>query len=476
MSELKLPSGASVITFPVPPADFDPLSAKDEELRRYGLPPRPVEHPDQIEMWEKAIGRPTHFIRPLFGTSKRRRHGPRLRLAGEAIDTSPNWSGVVAFATAGSHFRSISGQWEVPDAGAASGDGDNFYSSHWVGIDGDGSNDVFQAGTECDAAGPNGTARTVQIWWEWYPEDEVPLTNFPVAVGQTVSVLLTVLSDTSGNIVLRNLSTGAATAFQVSAPGGTILSGNSAEWIVERPEINGVLPKLADYGEVVFDGCVAATDTGVSVGPLQGDLIFMVDAGVTLSEGGITRPVQRPAGVRCLYTGPQPGIDGYDLFSVDDHTIPFDYDSSGKLDHLVFYRAGGGDCYIVAKNADGTFAAVYASGTGIGGYDLRVNTDRAIPFDYDSSGKLDHLVFYRPGGGACYILKKNPDGTFAAVFASGTGIGGYDLRVNTDRAIPFDYDSSGKLDHLIFYRPGDGIAYIIKKNPDGTFSAVYVGS
>ena len=63
----------------------------------------------------------------------------------------------------------------------------------------------------------------------------------------------------------------------------------------------------------------------------------------------------------------------------------------------------------------------------IGGYDLLSATDQAFAFDYDGSGKLDHLVLYRPGAGIIYILK-NSGGQFSPVYASGTGIGGYDLK------------------------------------------------
>jgi len=50
----------------------------------------------------------------------------------------------------------------------------------------------------------------------------------------------------------------------------------------------------------------------------------------------------------------------------------------------------------------GTFSPVYqqsAPGNGIGGYDLQSTADRAFAFDYDGSGKLDHLALYRPGTG-----------------------------------------------------------------------------
>jgi hypothetical protein len=74
----------------------------------------------------------------------------------------------------------------------------------------------------------------------------------------------------------------------------------------------------------------------------------------------------------------------------------------------VFYRPGDGACYIL-KNAGGTFVPVY--GQGGGGTGLAVmtslgdNRDLGFAFDYDGSGKLDPLVFYRPGDGTCWVLR-----------------------------------------------------------------------
>jgi hypothetical protein len=78
---------------------------------------------------------------------------------------------------------------------------------------------------------------------------------------------------------------------------------------------------------------------------------------------------------------------------------------------------------------------------GIGGYDLADSADRAFAFDYNHSGKLDHLVLYRPAQGTIWILR-NSGGQFAPVFAAGSpgnGIGGYDLADSADRAFAFDY-------------------------------------
>jgi carbonic anhydrase len=166
----------------------------------------------------------------------------------------------------------------------------------------------------------------------------------------------------------------------------------------------------------------------------------------------------------------------YDLSSTSDRMIAFDYDSSGKLDHLLIYRPGTGMVSILGKASDG-FPPVYdAKNGGIGGYDLSNPSDRIIAFDYDGSGKMDHLVLYRPGRGAVWILKKDATGTFTPVYRQndpGTGIAGYDLSNPKDGIIAFDYDNSGKMDHLVLYRPGSGAIWIVKKDAGGNFTPVY---
>ncbi len=173
---------------------------------------------------------------------------------------------------------------------------------------------------------------------------------------------------------------------------------------------------------------------------------------------------------------PGSGIGGYDLKSSADQAFAFDYDGSGKLDHLALYRPGTGTIWIL-KNSGGNFTPVYAQGdpgSGIGGYDLKSSADQAFAFDYDGSGKLDHLALYRPGTGTIWILK-NSGGNFTPVYAQGdpgSGIGGYDLKSSADQAFAFDYDGSGKLDHLALYRPGTGTIWILK-NSGGNFTPVY---
>ncbi len=178
------------------------------------------------------------------------------------------------------------------------------------------------------------------------------------------------------------------------------------------------------------------------------------------------------------------GIGGYDVRSTADLAIAFDYNSSGYADHILFYRPGTGVVYILSNSNAGVansvpnFSPVFASGNGIGGYDLRSTADRIIAFDYDGSGKKDHLVCYRPGQGVIYIIG-NTGGLFSPVYtsggANGSGIGGYPLTSAADQIIPFDYDGSGISNYLLLYGPGNSTVSIVK-NTSGTFTPVFASS
>jgi DNA-binding winged helix-turn-helix (wHTH) protein len=144
--------------------------------------------------------------------------------------------------------------------------------------------------------------------------------------------------------------------------------------------------------------------------------------------------------------------------SAGEQAFAFDYGHSGKLDHLVVYRPGDG-AVAIFRNTNGVFEQVYR-GQGLGGYDLKSANDRMLAIDYDGNGRLDHLLLYRPGAGVATILR-NSQGVFTPVF-QGKGLGGYDLMSPSDQALAFDYDGRGKLDHLLLYRPGMGTVGIVQ--------------
>lgn len=164
------------------------------------------------------------------------------------------------------------------------------------------------------------------------------------------------------------------------------------------------------------------------------------------------------------------GFHGYDFWDFNDQALVLDHDGN-NVDDLLFYRPGGGATYLMHSNNDGTFWAQYASGNGIGGFDMWDTRDRAVRLDFDGDNR-DDILMYRRGTGVVYVARSNGDGSYSNVFASGWGIGGYAMNGSNDQVLVFDYDGDNR-DDLFIYRPGWGVASVVRSNGDGTFTGVY---
>jgi hypothetical protein len=257
------------------------LQASDRDLAHYGFPPRPDadSNPKAYARWSKAL------------TASKRRIVPRLEMTNvyhgpmragtqltESTGTSSNWSGVVVFSGATSYntsttFYYVYADYVLPVAGQAFGacTGGWDYSASWVGIDGYGSSDVLQAGLEADAYCSGYAMETnYSAWIEWAPASEMSISNFPVAPGDDLFVDVWHTSATQGYAWFTNLTTNQYVDMGFTAPSGTLLIGNSAEWVVERPSIgsgSGNLATLTNYVADPFWDCYANTESRVSYTP-----------------------------------------------------------------------------------------------------------------------------------------------------------------------------------------------------------------
>ncbi len=171
-----------------------------------------------------------------------------------ADQASGNWSG---YAATGASFSSVLGTWTVPVADCAAGA--TTYSSQWVGIDGDGDGTVEQDGTDSDCSGG---VPTYYAWWEMYGDDTLAANYgdanqllpaaYPVSAGDTITATVTLTSpgwmltiDDAGRWTYQN------GPFYLPTP------QLSAEWVVERPELNGYLTSLTDFGTASFSNASA---------------------------------------------------------------------------------------------------------------------------------------------------------------------------------------------------------------------------
>ncbi len=255
------PKGISQIA--APPAGFNPLTASPAENRKYAIPPAPDAKaaPVAYAHWQRAvsgIGNPQNRVQTTLTQTNifngpAKMMGPSVRSGvanSVATTSSSNWSGD-AVVNANDPFKveAIVGEFTVPTAhqalGACTGGWD--YSSLWPGIDGFNSNDVLQAGVEVDAfCNGSTTSSFYSAWIEWFPFAETRV-SFPVNPGDLVFVEVWNTSSTTGFAFFYNVSTGQTAEYSLTAPSGTTLTGNSVEWIVERPGVNGGLATLTNY-------------------------------------------------------------------------------------------------------------------------------------------------------------------------------------------------------------------------------------
>ncbi|WP_334173083.1 G1 family glutamic endopeptidase, partial [Sinomonas sp.] len=203
--------------------------------------------------------------------------------ASSAAYSSSNWSGYAAQTSAPNYAQA---EWTVP---AVTGNGNQpAYSSIWPGIGGmDSTNELIQDGTEQDAA-TNG--QTSFFWFELYPmENEMEITNLVPNVGDDVATHVHWANGTADFTLCDYTQSTCVTGSQASpAP------GNSAEWIVERPTINGSLPDLANYGQVNITHAYYDVDAAgnVQYTPANGaDSLVMQDStGHTMAYPGGLSP------------------------------------------------------------------------------------------------------------------------------------------------------------------------------------------
>jgi Peptidase A4 family len=282
--------------FEIPPANFNPLTAPNKLLSRYGYPPFEdiKASPNLRRNLGQMFTRKSKFILPSFLQITHKRHGPMKRDERFGPNTSKNWSGVVVLAPAGDTIQWVSGNWTVPNPHAQTNDGISYTSSAWIGIDGGKKNvsyDVVQAGTDQDTQNFNGTATTnIHAWFEWYPELPMLITNFPVSAGDTIHCAIWVTALNMATIFMSNLTNSTAvTPFAVTAPQNISLAGDTAEWIMERPEFGTILGNLPEYGIMFFDSPFALTrNSPGGLYPSDGTSLNMTDDnGNIISESTI---------------------------------------------------------------------------------------------------------------------------------------------------------------------------------------------
>jgi hypothetical protein len=147
---------------------------------------------------------------------------------------------------------SVSASWRVPSVNLSEND---TYSGVWVGIGGYGEETLIQAGTEQECIGGQ---RNYYVWYELLPAYMIRIRTLLVHPGDMITTSISLINENTSTwqIEIRDVTQGRNFRKVVFYNSSRL----SAEWIVERPKVNGTVSTLADFGDVTFTECKATLD------------------------------------------------------------------------------------------------------------------------------------------------------------------------------------------------------------------------
>jgi hypothetical protein len=207
--------------------------------------------------------------------------------AAQATLNDSNWAGYIVASDLQNPQPSVTGinaRWAVPQVQLSQSD---VYAVVWIGIGGFVSFDdtLIQVGT---AQNSIGGVSQYSMWYELLPGASIPIDTIPISPGDQInaSIQLADPNIDEWSIYIEDLTTNNTFQSNVVYPSSQL----SAEWIVERPLVNGNFTTLADVGLVTFTNCqaiIGAQNGNISSFPVIQSIMY---SSVLSSNGaGVTQ-------------------------------------------------------------------------------------------------------------------------------------------------------------------------------------------
>jgi hypothetical protein len=211
----------------------------------------------QVEMGN--VG--SHYYQWRYGASNVPAPAANSSPSSDIVTATPtlNWSG---YGIAAKGVTAIHAAWIVPAATAPPATG---YAATWVGIGGQDTDDLIQAGTEQDI---EDGVTTYYAWVEVLPDDSLGVSprRLPVHPGDLFAVTIANTGGDGWGVMLENRTTSQHLSLTTTYTSCMC----AAEWIEEVPELVDVSdPALANFGTVTF---TEATATVAGVAHAAADL------------------------------------------------------------------------------------------------------------------------------------------------------------------------------------------------------------
>ena len=250
-------------SFPVPPDGFDPLTASDDDLSTYGFPPKPSDQSELnewTELMETYSGTPIPRIvrtdvcfnhsRTAVDSADQESQGENNRLS---TSYSTNWSGYISNLTGiNNKYTQAQVDYKHPTISSTYGTSSLNVAGYWVGIGGENSVSLVQAGT-ADTGANNSWA-----WYEYlgpnHMNPAVQLSSLTINPGDNIHVYIAFSTSAQKfNYYISNSTTGQHASGIVSNLDPSIYyDGSSAEWITEKAS-----SYLPNFGSITMKNCKA---------------------------------------------------------------------------------------------------------------------------------------------------------------------------------------------------------------------------
>ena len=171
-------------------------------------------------------------------------------------------------------MSSVSASWTVPEINPSE---NNTFSGVWIGIGGYGEDTLIQTGTEQEYIDGK---FVYYAWYELLPDYLVRISKIHVRAGDTITASISLVSKNTNTWSIEIADVTQGQRFKQTFAYNS--SRLSAEWVVERPKVNGTISTLADFGNVTFTECKTTIDgvTG-AIGNFSYAQLVMHDKGIS---------------------------------------------------------------------------------------------------------------------------------------------------------------------------------------------------
>ncbi|URZ18624.1 G1 family glutamic endopeptidase [Clostridium felsineum] len=241
-----------------PPSTFNPLTATDTELDKYGFPSRPTDK-KQLAQWENAMRHAKKHVSLKIKNSNTT-HG---------TSQSPNWTGYVCQGSSNNNtkFYQSCTEFFIPQYNGSTNDD----PAIWTGIGGyNGSYSIVQAGADLNATGSPYSGTTYggttqyEFWIEDFPENVSYASGIPIKPGDEVFVNVKYSPTThQSTAYFENDTTSQYGSVNFD---GTYYDGSSADFVCEATgsQYHGNWPSINFVGNMAYYNYNESTGKGDS--------------------------------------------------------------------------------------------------------------------------------------------------------------------------------------------------------------------